>query len=804
MPVNVPFKRVIQTMIISLAVLAILLVWPLNIWSTYSYVGEIYPDSTQIVQPEGAISQAFTPESNNLSYICFYIYNEDPYFPDGKLVFRLFDATGKLEEKEYDIEELKIPGLCRIPVGAALNTESGYYFSIENPDAELLYAMEDGANVDIQYVYKQEHLTWQGVGRIALIVIIAAGLCFLTEFLLRDVQGSFRFDLGFRSAVGLVVSGICLWFLWNVFPAKKFTADPLNIIVLETGILLFAAYCLYGLFYKREEQQAEVISGKKIIAKLPGVLLTLAFAGVMTGCVNYLNALSLREQKIAANLVYCSFAVVVICSFTRKELLNWYNLVYMVIAVGAGIFYCFPYREDLEQWDIVKGNAWCVALWGIVLCNIIRLRILKRKPRYRISCIYTVAAVLLLVNFVINRGKRTWPIEAALFFGLFAVRLLYIGGRISYLRYFRNGIFLHFLGISIYAFLYRPFHFYMHVRYGGIFHTVTAAAVYDCLVLVLAVGSFLVKYAKGKSLSSLWKEIGIMGLASGFLFLTASKTGLFTASGLIILVLVGTAVTEYEDQLAGLVRRAGIICLTAAAFIMIVFSVCRLGPAVVNKPLTYDIEWFSESIKAGDSWDSYRYITVQKFLTVFDARFTHYSYVAENPEQSSDTETQEQHGAENEAVLADAQQSTVSSGNALNSDIEWMGGNMDYSNGRLEIYRLYLQELDWKGHENVGLPEESAKDIVHAHNVYLQVAYDFGIAAGIGFLAFCIYVGIRSVIYYLRYKKEETAILPILFLGVYGICGLVEWVYLPCIPTGFAFFLVMVLMIPKEEKKQEG
>ena len=799
MPVQVPFKRVIQTVIISLAVFVILLIYPLDLWSSYTYVGEIHPDSTRIVLPEVAISQAFAPETEGLSYIRFYIYNEDAYFPGGRLVFRLYDITGKLEEKEYDIEELTIPGLCRIPIGTEIDTENSYYFVIENPDAELLYAMEDGVNVDIQYVYREEHLSWQKVRRIVLTVVIAAVLCLLSEFLLRGVQGSFRYDLGIRTAAGVVVSGISLWFLWNVFPAKRFTADPLNIVVLEAGILLFAAYCLYGLFHKKEKIQQDVIPWNEITAKLLGVIQTLAFTGVMTGCANFLNALSTYDQKCAANLVYCSFAVVVISGFLKKELLNLYNLIYVVIAAAAGIFYCLPYKEDLEQWDIVRGNAWCVALWGIVLCNIIRFLILKQRPRYRISGIYTVSAVLLMAAFIVNRGKRTWPIEAAVFFGLFALRMIFQGERTSYLRHFVNGIYLHFVGISIYAFLYRPFHFYTHVRYGGAFHTVTMAGVYDCLVLILATGVFLVKYARGRSLTCLWKEIGMIGLSAGFLFLTTSKTGLYSAICLLLLILVGTAVTEYRERLVGLGKSVGVLCLSAAAFIVIVFSACRLGPAVVSRPYTYEIEWFQDSIKTGEKWDSFRFITVQKFLAVLDAKFTVYSYKEEAgtvPQQSND--------AVAEADSAGAMEIAVSSGNALNSDTEGLGGSLDYSNGRLDIFKLYWQELSFAGHETVELPKEIGISAGHAHNVYLQTAYDFGIITGIGFLAFCIFMGIRSLIYYVRHREEEMSILPILLLGVYGVCGMAEWVYLPCIPTGFAFFLVMVMMIPKEEKKQEG
>ena len=77
------------------------------------------------------------------------------------------------------------------------------------------------------------------------------------------------------------------------------------------------------------------------------------------------------------------------------------------------------------------------------------------------------------------------------------------------------------------------------------------------------------------------------------------------------------------------------------------------------------------------------------------------------------------------------------------------------------------------------------------------MAYDFGIGAGIYFLLFCVVFGIRSIYYYSRHKGEKAGIVQVAVIGVFGICGLVEWVMLPYIPTGFALFFVLVLLMPK-------
>lgn len=780
MKLSISLKRAIQSIIFLLMIVSVALVWPLKLIRPMYYEGEIDESSTTIMLNEGMIMQGFIPWAGEISSISFYIYNEELTEEDktGELVFRLFDANlQELEESRYSISSLTIPGICRVRIASDLQIGQAYYFTIENGNAELLFSMSDGVNLDARYEYRA-YFTKGQYALCALAVLLAGGaLLFLTEFLMRRDAHYVKVDFGFRVTAAILAAGAALWGLWNVFPGKKFTDNWVDILFYIAGILLFLVFALYGLLYKREVEKEARISRKELLGRVQSILQSFAFSGVMLGGVRYLNALSMRDQKLASNLVLACFALVIICGYEKKEIFNWYNLVYLILAIAGGIWYLQQHKGDEGQWEIYKGNALYFILWGIVVLNTVRILIWNRKNRSKVYWVYLAALVLLAAEMVRSRNGRRWPIDVAVFWGLFAVRVIYKGRIQQYLYHFTNGVFIHFIGISIYAMLYRPFHYYMHTRYPGVFHTVTAAAVYLVLVLVLAWIRFVEQYGKTRSIKKGWKELWLIGMAAAFLCLTASRTGLFAALILCPSICIVTALIERKDSVIDLLKKMAVLLITAACFFPIVFTACRIVPAVVGKPFTYEIEWFSESVEPGEKWNSHRYITLARFF-----------YIAGNRIGTGNEDATEESSDESKA-----QEST--------EDKRWENVNQ-YSNGRLEIYRMYLQQLNWKGHETVNLKTEDGREIVHAHNVFIQVAHDFGIGAGIYFIVFCVFAGIKSVFYYLHHKEENTALIPLGVLAVFGVCGLVEWVYVPYIPTGFAFFFVLVLLIQQGEKNR--
>lgn len=794
MKTSISLKRAIQSMIFLVMVLSVALVWPLKLIRPMHYEGEIDESSMTIMPNEGIIMQGFVPLTGELSSISFYIYNETLTGQEKErtMYFRLFDENLQLlEEKSYPIRALDTPGICNVRIGSDLQIGQAYYFTIENENAELLFSMSDGVNLDVRYAYKA-YFTKGQYALCALAVLLAGGLLLvLTELLLRGDVRRVRSDSGVRGALGILVTGASLWGLWNVFPKKSFADSPADILFYMAGIFLFWFFALCSLFHKRQIPAEERISGEKLLERLQAVLQSFAFAGVMLGGVRYLNALNLQDQKLAINLMLAAFAAVVICSYTKKEIFNWYNLIYLILAVGGGIYYLQQHKTDLENWEIYKGNVLYIVLWGIVVLNTVRLLIWDRKGRNKVSWVYMAALALLVVEMVRSRNERVWPIHIAVFFSLFAVRVVYKGKIQQYLYRFSSGVFIHFTGISIYAVLYRPFHYYTHTRYPGVFHTVTMTAVYMVFVFVLAQIRFMAIYKEKQSIKAAWKEIWLMGMAVAFLFLTATRTGLFAVLILWPVMCIIVTLAGYRDGMAWLVKRLAVPAVAAVCFFPVVFTACRIIPAVVGKPFTYEIEWFPDSIKQGEDWDSFRYITVSRFFYIANNRIS--------------TGVEDKSGAQAAAGLGTANAAAgtsepESSQEEMKADT-WENANQ-YSNGRLEIFKLYLRQLDWKGHKTVSLTTEDGKETGHAHNVFLQVAHDFGIGAGIYFIVFCVFAGIRSIFYYLRHKEESTALIPLGVLAVFGICGLVEWVYLPYVPTGFAFFFALVLMIPAEKKVQ--
>ena len=229
--------------------------------------------------------------------------------------------------------------------------------------------------------------------------------------------------------------------------------------------LLFTRDCR---FHKKETVAEKKISLNDCLGRLPDILQTISFAGVMLGCVRYLNALSTFDQKSAGNITIACFALAILCGFAKEELFNVYQPVYIVLAAGAGIRYCMQRGADEESLILARGTAVAFTLWGMVAVNVLYhlfLNIRRKRNIFKdISPVYSIMLLLLLAEFIRSRNGKQWPVTWFILLLLFALRLLDRGGRERYLGNFVNGVFLHFTGICIYAWLHRPFHFYTQTR----------------------------------------------------------------------------------------------------------------------------------------------------------------------------------------------------------------------------------------------------------------------------------------------------------------------------------------------------
>ena len=129
----------------------------------------------------------------------------------------------------------------------------------------------------------------------------------------------------------------------------------------------------------------------------------------------------------------------------------------------------------------------------------------------------------------------------------------------------------------------------------------------------------------------------------------------------------------------------------------------------------------------------------------------------------------------------------------------------DVSNGRLEIFMSYLLQLTPEGHEEMGALLPNGEIAAHAHNIYLQVAYDGGIIIGIMFIIWCFCTCVQALVVFLRLRRFDPSAGIVLAVSVmYAVCGLTEWISHPCNPVGMILLLIIVpLALYKYEPKTD-
>ena len=139
---------------------------------------------------------------------------------------------------------------------------------------------------------------------------------------------------------------------------------------------------------------------------------------------------------------------------------------------------------------------------------------------------------------------------------------------------------------------------------------------------------------------------------------------------------------------------------------------------------------------------------------------------------------------------------------------EELGGYVDMDNkldvisgGRITIFKSYFKELNLTGHDVMGAELPTGEIAVHAHNVYLQVAYDNGIITGILFILLILGALIYGVVLYKKNINTNPLSLMVFAITIgFAAAGISEWVFHLCNPLTVALMLSFGGMIFKEKR----
>lgn len=805
----------------------LLTLWPLRLIHEEVRTESGSRESTlsDVVNSSKVVQQRFIAQYDRLKEIEIYLAD---WTEGEKFNFVLRDGSMQtLMQQIIEIGDMEVPGYCTIQVNIDTEVGRDYYILLQGVESEFKVAYVnnagEGYNIYIgavyydgvedvercmaaDYVYEVPLRKQKTLFFMALFLLAAGvGTLLVVRYYrvraerntLLTVERAMRFCLDPL----IVAAGVAAAIL--IGPLHLFTNDIYSILFYETGVV----FAVLGLLYAVNHDRTGIATDRTIFSVVKkrwrDDLQSFMFAGAIWGCCNYMNALYEIHHTVAYRQTLIFFALALIVTYRKKEIFWPGNLLYAVAAAVVGPVY---YRNMLavlidtaaagkegpgeQELLALQLTVWAGILAGFVILNTVRS--LWKREIHGISVPYALLVGGFFALLILRRNTRGWPIFLVCAFTLCYLRMAAGLKKEMLMRNIVNGILIHFIAMVGFCLLHRPYMYFRYYRYPFHFHTVTISAVYLALVFCAALVKLLDAYRRKPCLAGVYKELALFGVSAMYLLFTLSRTG-YLASLAMAAVAIPTAFfagkeVAFRQKCRRLLRGVGLMALAVLVCFPIVFTAQRTIPAAAADVSAHEIEEFPSELVHGRDMDSYYYITIERFIQAFQMKvlgipeekcLNAFLYFSKADKTSEYRSPYLEMGSR--ILLASVEDMA-----AAEKDDE------SYTNGRMYIFERYYERLDKRGHDDMGVMEPNGNYLAHAHNIYLQVAYDHGILVGAVFLLLGAGTLIQAVFYYRRHRKDrECALFPLALLILFAVAGLTEWIFHPCCPIAFCLLLTI-------------
>lgn len=637
-----------------------------------------------------------------------------------------------------------------------------------------------------------------------------------------------------------------------VFPLKLFDYRAIDIIFYELGLIICAGIVFYGINHRVVSHKLgitfwqDIPDNNRVIYVLQMGMIAMAIwyaSEYMNGLYDIFHTLSQRKMVICLLLL-------IILTYSFKDVVNVFNLVWLVASIVWSINYYRANALDIteNEYDIrnraLRYLVFIVILAGFVVIGTIRpiardmIDNARSKKNIFKNSYGLTGFGFILVAFsailIIFRNTRTWGIFMILIFGALYIRLLFWKNKADWYKIVSGGLMFNFVISLGYSLLHRYFAGFTSGRFGFIFHTVTVTAEYftamgaaAAVMLAIKVVSFPKKESKIELIKTAWKEIVLFGWIISYAVFTVSRTAYLALIVCVLAVII--VVVCYNRSQAGRILLAMIlsvvVCFPAA------FTMQRIIPTIIAHPVHYLIDDTDVQIRGGADWDNTNFMCVERFAGLFGSKILGldtegYNYPNDVYNYDKDgnvirdyygnlLEGYTEEGSEQGRIeLPKPIGELLASSGVTRAEIVMLLDNLNgyvdmdnkldvASNGRITIFKSYLKELNMTGHDTMGAELPNGEIAVHAHNVYLQVAYDNGIFAGIIFIILILAALVYGVILYKKNREKNPLILIAFAITIgFAVAGISEWIFHLCNPLTVALMLSFGGMIFKEKRHE--
>ncbi len=471
-------------------------------------------------------------------------------------------------------------------------------------------------------------------------------------------------------------------------------------------------------------------------------------------------------KRYAIGLFACALATVLLYKPWFNDPARIYKQEYFYMMLGAPFLAVFTIR----LFDKVrKGRGW------------------KREWKPIRSAAWVVWAAFSLLA-VVSALRDVWAFWYFWAFGLFYLTPFSAQDKRKFADGMVDGVLLAFFAFQLYACLARP---YYEVRYKGAFFNCNNNALfylvtYLCVLYRISVVGARLRGRKRRGLPG--KRGDVFLLASSYLlagFVLALLLFTMTRTALVVAVVVTVVYGVLSQSLRKNPRWLTVFCqyfiLGAVTAVMVpaAYASIHYLPVMTQRSVVYANEnatgeilvekevQADRCVKFGQAWtEMFGRLDLKKLLSWEGS----VAYAAD--------------GSEGDQTLTPEGTGYLLEGEDAANSLKV----------RLAIYRLYLENLNWRGHTaKEGMYEVAPGQwSYHAQNVFLQAAFSYGIVAGALFLVLAFGTGFLALRRAVGGGGPEK-LLPLLVWIAFIGYGLMEVVWLPGQVVFTMFFAVQKL-----------
>ncbi len=817
-PQNVKRNTVIQIVIAALTVLFLCMLWTRADLHTHHWVKQ------QAFQPnkESITGETFAKEDKKLQTVYFtndHIYQIKVYMDatiyDNKdfVYFRLYDGNFScIYSEDFGCNLIARDGFVKATPDLDVTPGQAYYYEIIVPEKATfwwMYTVEtilptastvalglsengplyvDGIYRDdialvADFDYGKAYSWWQWTG-ITLLILAFSCLLYFTCLWIAEKMEPYQSAIGKygRLAVSALAAGVVLVLLYFCLFQNLFGANTADKVVYVIGSLVGLIWLLAAIWLPKEKKKQHT-EKNDMSRTWRNAIQIICFGCLFYAMSQYVNADIEYLHTNNTRWILIFMGIALLAGKSEKMLLHKLNGIWLAVASIVGVLYCLQ-AQDGQPLYLAKLTIAVVMIWGMVVIQLFRG--FTKEIWTRLNKPYFFCWVAFILCTYVFRYEKTWVFTASLPFLAILLYNFSAEEKKCLLQNLAQGVLLSFWMITFYDLCHRPYHYWIYYRYNGIFHTVACTGLYLSVVTGAAFALLLGKWKNRKKIAGVaLYELFTLVVAVNYVFFTMARTALLAVAVDVVLVML-LSVYGYKKSFFRMCQEGIVLISCMVLSFPFVYTVQRMVPAMVNKPEYHRIEDHDRefAIHEGEAWDSDKYMTIERFCAMFTGR------ISVSEESSAKDENMDLLAS----LATDHMQVHMQAEETSDASSE----KKDISNGRLDIFKLYLSEVSWKGKAGTILTDENGVENAHAHNSYIMVAYNFGAIGGILFLFLCGWTFLRSIrIFIQRGKKAGVYLVPFSLITIFGFTSVTEWCFHPCFPGGYVFLFMIPLLMEK-------